>query len=89
MITCFFYLTQELIYFKYKEYLNDLWKYSYLNDEWAMIDEGSDYGVYEGENLRPGGRAYSSFWVEEDPDYIWVFGGRGCDANQCSDGIVF
>lgn len=66
------------------DYLNDLWKYNKLTNEWTWM-KGSNtigqYGVYGTMGISaaantPGGRAYCGSWADASGN-LWLFGGRG------------
>ena len=69
-------------------YLNDLWKYNPVNNQWTWIS-GSDisrqFGVYGTKELPsvdniPGARYGGAGWKDATGNF-WVFGGTGYDKN--------
>lgn len=65
-------------------YLNDLWKYNAITNEWTWVKGSSNsgqLGIYGTMGTPaaancPGGRAYSSGWADPFGN-LWIFGGRG------------
>ena len=71
-----------------QSYLNDLWKYNPVNNQWTWIS-GSDifgqFGVYGTKELPsinniPGARMGGAGWKDASGNF-WVFGGQGYDKN--------
>ena len=66
-------------------YLNDVWKYNSLTNEWTWIG-GSDVinqnavygslGIAAASNV-PGARWYSTTWVDSTTNTVWLYGGSG------------
>lgn len=70
-------------------YLNDLWKYDPVLNEWTWVSGGSTFnespvygtmGVSDPANV-PGARSNHSIWTDQDGG-IWIFGGYGVDDDQ-------
>ncbi len=65
-------------------YLNDLWKYNPLNNQWVwlkginFVNQQSAYGTQEISSPlnRVGGRKGSAYWLDEASN-LYVFGGNG------------
>jgi N-acetylneuraminic acid mutarotase len=71
-----------------QSYLNDLWKYNPVNNQWTWVS-GSDIfgqlGVYGTKELPsvnniPGARIGGTGWKDASGNF-WVFGGQGYDKN--------
>lgn len=76
-------------------YLNDLWKFDVVTNEWTwmdgdnLIDQGGVFGALDEYNDTnyPGSRAASLTW--SDPDgTIWLFGGQGIDKFGLQSGYL-
>jgi N-acetylneuraminic acid mutarotase len=72
-------------------YLNDLWKFNTLNNQWTWVsgsDLSSQLGVYGVKNQAasssvPGARAGAVAWT--NAGNLWLFGGAGFDATGPGD----
>ena len=66
------------------DYMNDLWKYNKLTNQWTWVKGANtiaQYGVYGTMGVSaaantPGGRAYCGSWTDASGN-LWLFGGRG------------
>lgn len=77
-------------------YLNDLWKYNPLTNQWTWVNgdkTAGSYGVYGTQgtasvNNKPGARAASVSWTDNSGNF-WLFGGDGFvesgNLNQLND----
>lgn len=57
-------------------YLNDMWKYDLVNNEWEWLYGNKRVGVYLN-YTHPGGVMYHSGVIDSTDRYIYVFGGNG------------
>lgn len=72
-------------------YLNDLWKYNPNTNQWTWVsgdktaNTNGVYGIQTVSSLqnKPGGRIDAVGWVESNGN-LWLFGGKGEDANGTS-----
>ena len=76
----------------YQTYLNDMWEFSPITNEWTWkggssvtnITSSCNSGVYgtlgtpAATNI-PGGRSDASKWTDNS-GHLWLFGGTGCDS---------
>ncbi|MBP9742062.1 MAG: hypothetical protein KBD37_01750 [Burkholderiales bacterium] len=69
-------------------YLNDIWQYDSINNQWAWIGGSTNVnqsgvdntqGSFSSTNL-PGGRSTIG-WVDKKNNHLWLFGGYGFDIN--------
>ncbi len=76
-------------------YLNDLWKYSIVSNEWTWlsgsneVDAAGVFGQldeYNNTNM-PGARSASIQWVDSNGT-VWLFGGQGLDKFGISVGYL-
>lgn len=76
-------------------YLNDLWKYNPLTNQWTWIKGDNlinKYGIYGTQGIpnasnKPGSRYKSSMWIDNSGNF-WLFGGAGyssADYNVLND----
>jgi N-acetylneuraminic acid mutarotase len=72
-------------------YLNDLWKYNTVTNEWTWMkgdNSTNQYGVYGTQGIadaanNPGGRDRSVVWTDGSGN-LWLFGGVGYDLSGFS-----
>jgi N-acetylneuraminic acid mutarotase len=74
-------------------YLNDLWKYNPLNNQWTWVkgDIANGYGIYGTQGIpdpanNPGSRESSISWIDSNGK-LWLFGGDGLDESG-ADGYL-